>query len=91
MGLKRSPQEKGRDKERAFAKRIPRSGAGFYKGDWKTDEYLIECKSTEKKSFRLTLEVIDKITKEAINASRLPGIELLMGDYQIWINWRRLK
>ena len=36
------------------------------KGDCRSDKYLIECKTTQKKSYRLTTETWEKINYEAI-------------------------
>ena len=91
MFYDRTPQEEGRQSEKEFAKRIPGSGAGHIKGDWRTDDNLIECKQTSKKSFRLTEKMVEKIHREACEAHKNAVIELLMGDYQILMLVERIK
>ena len=41
------------------------SGALDYKGDFSTKDTLIESKATEKNSFRITNDVLDKLSEEA--------------------------
>ena len=49
------------------AKTIIASGALWgSKGDVRHDEFLVECKTTEKSFYSLTMKVWDKIDKEAI-------------------------
>lgn len=39
----------------------------FASSDCRSEDYLIECKTTQKNSYRLTAETWEKITAEAIN------------------------
>jgi len=60
-----------REQEKAVAKRLggkvqPGSGSQWMrKGDVSTPDFLVECKVTEKQSYRLTRAVLDKIEQEA--------------------------
>ena len=63
--------------------RNPCSGALFFaKGDATGKNYVAECKRTDKKSISIKAEVLDKITKEANLAGKLPllFIELKVGS-----------
>jgi len=63
---------------RKFEEKIQKcinSGALFFdKGDLKTDDYLIECKYTEKKGFRVTKKILEKIWSEAFETNKLPKL-----------------
>ena len=49
--------------------RQPGSGNGpIKKGDVKSSDYLVECKFTSKKDYRLSANTWDKICEEALNA-----------------------
>lgn len=52
----------------------------FDKGDLKTDTHLIECKFTQKKGFRITTKVLQKIWDEALTANRLPVLVIGIQD-----------
>jgi len=55
------------------------SGSGnqwHSKGDVKTRQLLVECKRTEKKSFRLTREMLRVLRLEALKAGRDPVLQL---------------
>ena len=64
-------KNKGRKYEKECQKTI-NSGAFFDKGDLKTSEYVIECKFTEKKGFRISTKILEKIWNEALDANKLP-------------------
>jgi len=68
-------------------KRQPGSGnQPFDKGDVKSDVFLYEAKSTDKQSFRLTSDMIQKIAGETIEAGSREkkekkwALEILMKD-----------
>lgn len=58
--------------EKRVARRLggkvqPASGAGWMrKGDVSTSEFLIECKTTAARSYRLDIDTIQKIDREAM-------------------------
>ena len=68
----------------------PCSGALFFaKGDALGDNYLAECKRTDKKSISVKASVLAKITKEASMQGRLPllFLELDMPDFMVSKSW----
>ena len=44
----------------------------FFGGDVETEEYLIECKCTDKKSRSLKIDEWNKIKKQALSRSKMP-------------------
>jgi len=64
--------------------RTPRSGGLWgFKGDIKSDKFLIESKETEKDSFRITKKLWNKIYTEAIESRRLPLLSIQIDDIDI--------
>lgn len=55
---------------------VPGSGAFDRPGDVRTELFLVECKTTAENSFRLTCEVIGKLTAEAESEARSPMLAL---------------
>lgn len=71
----------------------------FSKGDLQTQDYLIEVKYTDKKSFRITTKILKKIFNEAFEQNKLPALvigikdnedENVVWELQVQIN-RKLK
>ena len=61
-------------------RRTPRSGGlWFAKGDSKSDNYLIENKTTDKESFSVSVKLWEKINREALLSKRIPMISIEMG------------
>lgn len=84
-----TPKKRSLRQEKQVAKEVSgyttiASGAlCFQKGDVRSDELLIECKTTAKKSFILTRTVWDKIKKEALHDNmRLPVLAVDFRDGQ---------
>ena len=88
----------GKPKEKEFSKQEKRiskligghqtkaSGASTSKGDCFNNVFRIECKSTEKKSLSLKMAWLDKITGEARDSGRKPGLSFQFNDStQRWI------
>ena len=67
-------KNKGREFENKVQKCINSGALFFDKGDLKTDDYLIECKYTEKKSFSITKKILQKIWNEALESNKLPKL-----------------
>ena len=65
---------KGNKFEKIVVKTINSGGLWFDKGDIKYKDFLIECKFTEKKGFRITLTLLEKIWREALDVSKDPLI-----------------
>lgn len=62
------------------SKATPRSGGlWFAKGDSKSDEFLIENKTTYRENFTIVGKVWEKIKKEALLESRLPVLSVEFG------------
>ena len=74
MKKKKSNKRKGQEWEEKCQKTINSGALDFDKGDLKTDDYLIECKYTEKKSFSITKKILKKIWNEALESNKLPKI-----------------
>ena len=70
---------------RTGGKRVTGSGRSQYaKGDSANgtyrpfDGFLTECKQTGNKSYRLTTDVLTKITKEALAAEKYPAMDIYL-------------
>lgn len=89
--MERPDYKKSRRQERRGAARMggsttPGSGAFWSrKGDARTKKELIEYKRTDKKSFTIKTDVLEKIYHEAITEGRLPllGFQLNSRNYII--------
>jgi hypothetical protein len=58
----------------------------FDKGDLKTSDYLIECKMTDQKAYRITAKLLEKLWYEALTANKLPVLVVGLRDKDIeWI------
>ena len=64
-------KNKGRIAEEQFIKTI-NSGAFNHDGDAISDLHALEIKYTEKKSFRITSDLLQKIWNEAFDQNKLP-------------------
>lgn len=66
----------------------PGSGSSIYaKGDVKTQDYLIECKRTDKRSIGLKVDWLEKITEEARTAGKRPMMSLEFEDTRYEQQW----
>ena len=80
MGSNKSVKEVSDASERQVAKelggrRVTGSGCvDSLKGDVKTDDFLLEMKSTSSKSFILPKDIVSKICREAREAGKKPGL-----------------
>lgn len=50
------------------------------RGDVDVPELLIECKRTDKKSIRIEIEYLRKITEEASGTGKVPALSIEIGD-----------
>jgi len=78
-------KEKGSKFEKKIERTINSGALWFDKGDLKSDEYLIDCKYTEKKGFRITHKMLEKIWNEALESNKLP--RLIIGIKGIDYEW----
>jgi len=79
-------RKKGDKFENKVQKCINSGAFHFDKGDLKTENYLIECKYTEKGSYSINKKVLQKIWNEALESNKLPQVIVGIkdGDYT-WI------
>lgn len=74
--------EHGRKSEKRIAKKLggrrtPASGAmAGAKGDTVLPDFLLESKATSGVSFSLRKEVLDKITREALEKNKVPAVSI---------------
>lgn len=70
-----------------FAGRVNKGSGNFWAvpGDIKTDDFLIEAKQTDKKSYSIKYETWDKIYEEALFSQRIPLLSLLLQDVELVI------
>jgi len=52
----------------------------FSKGDLQTKDYVIECKFTEKKGYRISTKLLKKLWGEALDANKLPLLMIGIKD-----------
>lgn len=72
---------RAKKQEKELVKRIAFSGAGTEKGDVRVKNvFRIECKTTSKKSFSVTLEMIEKIEQAALSSGEMPILVLEFND-----------
>ena len=78
-------KNKGRKAEDKFIKTI-NSGAFYQKSDAISKNHALEHKYTEKKSFRITTDLLKKIWEEAFDQNKFPmfGITIKEGD-SLWM------
>lgn len=67
-------KKKGQKFEKKVQKTINSGALSFDKGDLKTETHVIECKFTDKQSYRITAKTLQKIWNEAMDACKLPSM-----------------
>lgn len=78
LWLEQEPEPEHRKQEKRIAKKMggrkqPRSGGiTGHRGDVKSKQFLVETKTTSKKSYSLTTKVLTKISEEAFGQNRDP-------------------
>jgi hypothetical protein len=79
--MKRWEKKEHKDKSLLKGKLTPRSGGmWFAPGDVKTNDFLIDCKTTEHKGFTITEKIWEKIYTEALGCRKLPCLSIQLGD-----------
>ena len=79
-------KKKGKDFEKLVQKCLNSGSLWFDKGDLKTEDFLIECKTTKKKSFRITTKILRKIWNDALDRNKLPKLVIgIEEDDSIWL------
>jgi len=69
-------KKKGNKFEDKVQKCINSGQLWFQKSDLSMDDFAIECKFTDKKGFKITLTILEKLWNEALNASKEPLLEI---------------
>jgi Holliday junction resolvase len=69
-------RKKSNKHEKVCQRTINSGGMWFQKGDIRYCDYVIECKITDKKGFNVTLTILEKLWKEALEAQKEPIIEI---------------
>lgn len=69
---KNKSKKKGQDFEKKVQKAINSGALWFSKGDLSTDNYVIECKYTDKLSYRITQKTLEKLWNDAFDSGKLP-------------------
>jgi hypothetical protein len=79
-------KKKGGQFEEKVKKCINSGSLWFDKGDLKTEDYLIECKYTEKKGFRITTKILKKLWEESLDRNKLPALVVgIKDENETWI------
>jgi len=79
--LKKWQRKERKDSSLFRGRTRPRSGGlWFMPGDVTTEEFLIDCKTTDNKSFSITEQIWDKIRTEALKCRKLPCLSIQLGN-----------
>jgi len=79
--MKKNNKLKGMQWEKKVEKCIASGALHFDKGDLKTEDYVIEVKYTDKKSYRITAKTLEKIWNDALESNKLPKMVIgLQGE-----------
>jgi len=65
-------KKKGDKFEKKVSQNINSGSMWFQKGDISFQDYCIECKTTNKKGFKITQQIIEKLWNESLDASKEP-------------------
>jgi hypothetical protein len=78
---------KGEKFENKVQKTIASGRFWSSKGDLRCEDYCIECKYTDKKGFRLTTAILEKLWSQALDSSKEPmiSIGIKRNDNEIFI------
>ena len=83
---KKSSKKKGQKFEEKVKKTLNSGALWFDKGDLKTKNHVIEAKFTEKKGFRITLKLLQKLWEEALESNKLPALVVGIQDGEnLWM------
>lgn len=77
--MKKWQKKESKDADIFNGRRTPKSGGfWFFPGDVKSDDFLIDSKTTDKKSFSITANMWEKIEGEALKSRRIPILSILL-------------
>lgn len=84
--MKKWQQKENKDAKLFKGRVTPKSG-GFWSfaGDVVTEDFLIDCKTTDKNRFSITKRMWEKIYVEALKSRRMPLLSAMFGDSNIEI------
>ena len=85
--MKKSNKEKGCEFESRIIKSINSGALSWQKSDGSTKEYCIEIKGTDKKGFKITSAILQKIWNEAFDANKLPLLLVIINDNEQKERW----
>lgn len=74
--MKKSPKKKGNNFEKKTLRSIGSGKLWFSPLDIRSNNFVIECKDTDKKSFRITLKLLEKIWEEALSMEKEPFLRI---------------
>lgn len=80
---KKSNKQKGMDFEDKVFKTINSGALSFQKGDIHTKDYVIDAKYTDKKGFRISTLILQKLWVEALDSNKLPLLVVGIKDENI--------
>jgi len=78
--MRKNNKKKGMKFEQKAQKTIASGSMWFDKGDLKTKDHVIECKFTERKGFRITTKLLEKLWDESLTANKLPALIIGIKD-----------
>lgn len=73
-------KNKGSQFEKKVQRAINSGALWFDKGDLKTEDLMIECKYTNKKSYRITTATLQKLWNDALEANKMPRLVVGIED-----------
>ena len=86
--ITKSQRQEKRVASKTWGRRQPASGAlPGAKGDVRAEDFLIECKRTDRKSIRVTQAWLEKIAKEAMEVGKHPALALTFNDMTYDKDW----
>ena len=81
----KNPRKKGRKGEKLVAESINSGAFWIDKGDLHYNKYLIEVKTTSKKSFRVSQTKLKKIFEEAYTIGKEPLFVIVLPEFIVKI------
>ena len=78
---KGNTRKKGKKGENLVKDTINSGALWFKKGDLDAKDFLIEVKKTDKKGFRITNKLIEKVVREAYTVKKEPLIVLVLPNH----------
>ena len=78
-------QLKEKEDAKAFGgKRVRASGSKWYApGDVKDEDFLYDSKQTDKKSYSLNIDTLDKLYEEALFSFRIPALSVKIRETEV--------